>query len=169
VVIRTAEWTVIEAQGVVREVTFPYVPGLLSFRETPVLLEAFARLQCEPDVIMVDGHGYSHPRRFGYACHLGLLLDRPTLGCAKSRLIGVHKEPGKRVGSLAALTDDGETIGQIVRTKLKTKPVFVSVGHKIDLASAVRVVLASCQGYRIPEPTRQAHLHVNALRRGTSC
>jgi len=168
VVIRAADLTVIEKQGVVREVTFPYVPGLLSFRETPVLLEAFERLRCEPDVIMVDGHGYSHPRRFGYACHLGLLLDRPTLGCAKSRLIGSYKEPAKQVGCLAALKDEDEVIGQIVRTKLKTKPVFVSVGHKIDLPSAVRVVLASCRGYRLPEPTRQAHLHVNALRRAGS-
>ncbi len=167
VVIRAADGMVVEKQGVVREVTFPYVPGLLSFRETPVLLEAFALLHCEPDVVMVDGHGYSHPRRFGYACHLGVLLDRPTLGCAKSRLTGTHKEPGKPPGSLTPLKDTGEVIGQVVRTKLKTKPVFVSVGHKIDLASAVRVVLESCRGYRIPEPTRQAHLHVNALRRGT--
>ncbi|HMC65501.1 MAG TPA: endonuclease V, partial [Gemmataceae bacterium] len=98
-----------------------------------------------------------------------LLLDRPTLGCAKSRLIGSYKEPAKQVGCLAPLKDGEEVIGQIVRTKLKTKPVFVSVGHKIDLPSAVRVVLASCRGYRIPEPTRQAHLHVNALRRGSPC
>src|SRR5262249_37047884 len=134
-----------------------------------VLLEAFERLKYEPDVIMVDGHGYAHPRRFGYACHLGLLLDRPTLGCAKSRLTGTHREPGKSPGALTPLKHDDEIIGQVVRTKLKTKPVFVSVGHKIDLASAVRVVLETCRGYRIPEPTRQAHLHVNVLRRGATC
>ena len=165
VVLRMDDLTVVEEHGVVREVTFPYIPGLLSFRETPVLLEAFAKVKSEPDAVILDGHGYSHPRRFGFACHLGLWLDRPAVGCAKTRLIGTYKEPGRRVGAVAPLKDDDEVIGQIVRTKVRVKPVFVSVGHKIDLRSAVELVLATCRGYRLPEPTRQAHLHVNALRR----
>jgi deoxyribonuclease V len=169
VVLRMSDLAVIERQGVVTKTTFPYVPGLLSFRETPPLLEVFARLKSEPDAIMLDGHGYSHPRRFGYACHVGLELERPSLCCAKSVLVGQYKEPRAGVGAVSPLKDDGEVIGQAVRTKIKTKPVFVSVGHKIDLPSAVELVLASCRGYRVPEPTRQAHLFVNSLRREAGC
>ena len=169
VILRMADLSVVEKQGVVREVTFPYVPGLLSFRETPVLLEAFAKIESEPDVVMIDGHGFSHPRRCGFACHLGLWLDRPAVGCAKTPLIGTYKEPGRKEGSVAPLKDDEEIIGKIVRTKTGVKPVFVSVGHKIDLRSAVELVLATCRGYRLPEPTRQAHLHVNTLRREAAC
>ncbi len=165
VVLRTDDWTIVERQGAVSEAKFPYVPGLLSFRETPALLEAFARVQSEPDAIMLDGHGYSHPRRCGFACHIGLWLDRPCVGCAKTRLVGKYKEPGLRAGAVAPLYDRDEVIGTVVRTKDRVKPVFVSVGHKIDQRSAVEVVLATCRGYRLPEPTRQAHLHVNALRR----
>jgi deoxyribonuclease V len=168
VVLRMDDLSIVEKQGVVREVTFPYVPGLLSFRETPALLDAFAQVESEPDAIIVDGHGLAHPRRFGYACHLGLCLDRPSVGCAKSLLAGTYKEPGQKAGSTAPLKADEEIIGQVVRTKTGVKPVFVSVGYKIDLRSAVELVLATCRGYRLPEPTRQAHLHVNALRmRGT--
>lgn len=152
--------------GVAAKVTFPYVPGLLSFREIPPLLGAFARLQEPPDVVMVDGQGYAHPRRFGIACHLGVLLNVPTIGCAKSRLVGTFDPPGAEAGSLSDLCDKDEIIGRVVRTKLRTNPLFVSIGHRIDLDSAVRVVLETCQGYRVPEPTRQAHLAVNALRRG---
>jgi deoxyribonuclease V len=165
VVLRMDDLSIVEKQGVVREVTFPYVPGLLSFRETPVLLEVFAKIKSEPDAVILDGHGFSHPRRFGFACHVGLCLGRPSVGCAKSRLIGTYTEPGRRAGSVAPLKAAEEVIGQIVRTKAGVKPVFVSVGHKIDLGSAVELVLATCRGYRLPEPTRQAHLHVNALRR----
>jgi deoxyribonuclease V len=169
VVLRMEDLTIVEKQGVVRKVRFPYIPGLLSFRETPVLLEAFAKLKTEPDVVMIDGHGYSHPRRFGYACHVGLWLDRPSLGCAKSRLVGTNTEPGREAGSFAPLRNGAEVIGEIVRTKAGVLPVFVSVGHKVDLPSAVGLVLATCRGYRIPEPTRQAHLYVNALRREAAC
>jgi deoxyribonuclease V len=157
---------VVERVGAVRVTPFPYIPGLLSFREAPALLEAFARLQSQPDVVMVDGQGLAHPRRFGIACHLGLWLDLPCMGCAKSLLTGRHKELGPKAGSLAPLVDKGEVVGEAVRTKDRVKPVYVSAGHKIDLPSAVRVVLETCRGYRIPEPTRQAHLYVNALRRG---
>ena len=165
VVLRTSDWTIVEKQEVVRESPFPYVPGLLSFREAPSLLDAFAKLETKPDAVMIDGQGIAHPRRIGIASHVGLFLELPTVGCAKSRLTGVYKEPRRPRGSLAPLRDKGDVIGSIVRTRDGVKPLFVSVGHKIDQASAVRLVLQCAQGYRIPEPTRQAHLYVNELRR----
>jgi deoxyribonuclease V len=165
VVLRLPDCTVVERKGAVRELPFPYIPGLLSFREAPALLDALAQLQSEPDAIMCDGQGIAHPRRFGIACHLGLWVDRPCFGCAKSLLTGQFKEPASRTGSLSPLMDRKEVIGDVVRTKDNVKPVYVSAGHKIDLPSAVRLTLASCRGYRIPEPTRQAHLYVNELRR----
>lgn len=165
VVIRAADGEVVEKQGIVHETSFPYIPGFLSFREAPAVLEAFGKLKHKPDVLMLDGQGFAHPRRFGLACHVGLWLGLPTLGCAKSRLIGTFREPAKKEGSLAALKDKGEVIGNVVRTRTGVKPLYISVGHQIDLPSAVRVVLGTCRGYRIPEPTRQAHMHVNELRR----
>ncbi len=165
VVLRADDMTVVEKQGAVLESPFPYVPGLLSFRETPALLEAFAKLKSEPDVILLDGHGFSHPRRFGLACHVGLCLDRPCVGFAKTLLIGEYQEPAQTAGSMTPLMDKGDIIGQVARTRTAVKPVFVSVGHKIDLASACRVVIQSCRGCRLPEPNRQAHIHVNNLRR----
>jgi deoxyribonuclease V len=164
VVLDTRDWSVVERQGAVLDVTFPYVPGLLSFREAPVLLDAFARVRSEPDAVVLDGHGLAHPRRLGLAAHVGLWLDRPCFGCAKTRLTGHFKDLGRKAGSTAPLTDRGEVVGRVVRTKDGVQPVFVSVGNRIDLDSAVRVTLACCRGYRIPEPTRQAHLYVNSLR-----
>ncbi|MCI0456363.1 MAG: deoxyribonuclease V [Gemmataceae bacterium] len=165
VVLRAPDWEVVEVQEAVGEAAFPYQPGYLSFREVPVLLEAFAKVETQPDVVMVDGQGVAHPRRFGLACHLGLLLDVPCLGCAKTRLTGFHKELGQEAGSLAALVDGTETVGYAVRTGTGVKPVYVSAGHRIDLASSVLVVLATCRESRVPEPTRQAHLRVNEMRR----
>ena len=165
VVLRICDGSIVEMQSAVRKSPFPYVPGLLTFREGPVLLEVFAKLKTRPDAVMFDGAGYAHPRRFGLACHLGLWLDVPSLGCAKSILVGKARSPGQKAGSLAPLKDGKEIIGSAVRTKHGIKPVYVSVGHKIDLASAVKLTLESCRGYRLPEPTRQAHLHVNELRR----
>ncbi len=167
VVLRLDDATIVETQGAVGEVTFPYVPGLLSFREAPIVLEAFAKVTSAPDAVMLDGQGIAHPRRLGLAAHVGLWLRKPCLGCAKSRLTGHLKaeDLGKQAGSLAPLVAGGEVVGDAVRTKNNVQPVYVSAGHLIDLPSAVRLVLASCRGYRIPEPTRQAHLHVNALRR----
>lgn len=165
VVLRTSDWAVVEAQHVVARATFPYIPGLLTFREAPPLLSAFAQLKQRPDLIMVDGQGRAHPRRLGIASHLGLLLGVPTLGCAKSRLIGEHREPGPKAGASTALTHEGEMIGRVLRTKHNTRPLYISVGHRIDLSSAVKAVLRACRGYRLPEPTRQAHLHVNEVRR----
>jgi deoxyribonuclease V len=165
VVLRAGDWSLVEAQTAVGESPFPYVPGLLSFREAPILLQAFARLKHRPDVIMIDGQGFAHPRRFGIASHLGVLLRSPTIGCAKTRLIGEHDAPGPRPGDFALLRHQGDIIGRVLRTKLRTNPLYISIGHKMDLPGAVRLVMKACQGYRLPEPTRQAHLHVNELRR----
>jgi deoxyribonuclease V len=169
VVVRVADGSIVEKQGAVYNTKFPYIPGFLSFREGPALLEAFAHLKTRPDAVMFDGQGLAHPRRFGLACHVGLWLNLPSLGCAKSCLVGQFREPGKQPACLAPLRDQGEVVGSVVRTKKGIKPVFVSAGHQIDLPSAVRVVLACCQGYRLPEPARQAHLFVNELRRRAAC
>ncbi len=154
-----------EVERVVAEsrVCFLYIPGLLSFREIPPLLKAFSQLKTAPDLVMVDGHGIAHPRRFGIASHLGLILDKPTMGCAKSRLWGKHEEPGKERGSYEYLYDtsreatEGEVIGAAVRTRTKVRAVYVSIGHRIALDSAITFCLACGGGYRLPEPTRQAH------------
>lgn len=153
----------IERVWVAARTAFPYVPGLLSFREIPLLLPAFERLQAEPDVIFVDGQGLAHPRRFGMASHLGLVLDRPTIGCAKSRLIGLYREPGLRRGCHTRLLDKGEIVGTALRTRDGVAPIFVSVGHCIDLPSAIRLTLRCCEGFRIPKPTRRAHIFVGEL------
>ncbi len=139
-----------------RPTCFPYVPGLLSFREAPAVLEALPLLSGIPDLLMVDGHGYAHPRRFGIACHIGVLADLPTIGVAKSRLVGRHREPGPEPGDRVPLTDGGEVIGMVVRTRPGVRPVFVSIGHRVSLERAVELVLASCRGFRLPEPTRIA-------------
>jgi deoxyribonuclease V len=138
-------------------VRFPYVPGLLGFREVPCLLEAFERLRALPDVALVDGQGLAHPRRFGVACHLGVALDLPTVGVGKSRLVGAHREPGQRRGSRVRLVHDGEVIGVVLRTREGVKPVYVSIGHRVDLDTAVRLVLRSTRRFRLPEPIRAAH------------
>jgi len=148
-----------------RRVRFPYVPGLLSFREAPALLAALAGLEHEPDALIFDGHGLAHPRRFGIACHVGVLLDLPAVGCAKSRLVGRHAEPSPRRGSRRRLVDDGETVGAVLRTRDGIRPVFVSAGHRVDLRTAVRLVLRCTTEYRLPEPTRLADRRVAAMRR----
>lgn len=138
------------------QITFPYVPGLLSFRETPVLAGAFERLDRAPDLLMVDGHGYAHPRRFGFACHLGLSLEIPTIGVAKSRLIGSHDVVPDASGAKKPLEDHGEQIGSLLRTREHVRPIYVSVGHRIGLDSAERWVMFAARGYRVPAPTRLA-------------
>jgi len=152
------------------QVSFPYIPGLLAFRETPVLAQAFSQLKHTPDLIFVDGQGLAHPRAAGIACHIGVLLDRPTIGCAKSLLFGTYKEPKPARESVSDLCDDdGRVIGAVVRTRDGVQPVFVSIGHKIDLAQAIELTLACGKGYRIPEPTRQADLLAeHAKREGES-
>lgn len=156
-----------EVRIVEQEAVFPYIPGLLSFREAPVVLEAFERLSRQPDLVLVDGHGFAHPRRFGLACHLGVLLDKPTIGCAKSRLCGEAGELDAPAGSTAGLWDGEERIGTLLRTKDRVKPVFVSIGHKVALDEAERWIRELCRGYRLPEPLRAAHRAANdALRQG---
>lgn len=159
---------VIESASAGRRVTFPYVPGLLSFREAPALLAAARRLRSSPDVFILDGHGRAHPRRLGIASHFGLSLGRPTIGCAKSRLCGEHREPGGAPGNTSDLQLDDERIGRVLRTRAGVKPVYVSVGHLVRLADAVRIVLRCLAGYRLPEPTRLAHQLVTQLRRDAS-
>jgi deoxyribonuclease V len=149
---------VAEIQSVKGSLDFPYIPGLLSFRELPLTLAACERLSITPDLILVDGQGIAHPRRLGLASHLGLFLDVPTIGCAKSRLCGIHEEPPAEPGSYAEVMDKDETIGAALRTKHGVKPVYVSIGHMVDLETAIDWVMKCCRGYRLPEPTRLAHL-----------
>ena len=158
---------VVESVVTTRPIRFPYVPGLLSFREAPAMIAAARKLHVEPDVFMLDGQGLAHPRRFGLACHVGMLLDRPTLGCAKSRLCGEHGEPAATAGSACLLMHEGECVGSVLRTRDGTKPVFVSIGYRITLPEAVRVVLSCCTKYRLPEPTRLAHQLVTRWRAET--
>jgi deoxyribonuclease V len=143
---------------------FPYVPGYLSFREGPLLLEAFARLGRRPDLCLFDGQGLAHPRGFGLACHMGVLLDLPSVGCAKSRLVGEHGEPGPRRGDWAPLVLDGRTVGGVLRTREGVRPIYVSPGHRIGLAGALEWVLAMSR-LRVPEPIRLAEHVVNEMRR----
>ncbi|MFA5317786.1 MAG: deoxyribonuclease V [Dehalococcoidales bacterium] len=147
----------VEVSVVEGSLDFPYIPGLLSFREMPLLLEAFRRLATVPDLVLVDGQGLAHPRRLGIACHLGLFLERPTVGCAKSRLCGSQSEPGGHPGNRAWLRDNRDIIGAVLRTRAGVKPVYVSAGHRISLNMAVKWVLRCLRGYRLPEPTRLAH------------
>jgi deoxyribonuclease V len=166
VVVRLPGFEVLEARQAGMRAAWPYVPGCLSFREAPVVLEAFRQLRTAPDVVLIDGQGRAHPRRLGLASHIGLALDIPTVGCAKSRLIGKIRgrlDPAR--GSHAALWDAGEQIGTVLRTRAGVRPVYVSVGHRIDLASAERWVLAAAPRYRLPEPARMAHQLVTRLKK----
>lgn len=164
VVVKAGTFEVVERLGVAREATFPYVPGLLSFRELPAVLEVFEKLQNKPDVVLCDGQGFAHPRRFGLASHLGLWLGLPTVGCAKSRLIGEYEEPGQARGAQSQLVDQGDVVGAVLRTRDRVNPLYVSVGHRINLESAVTVVLDCAVKYRLPVPARLAHLYVNEIR-----
>jgi deoxyribonuclease V len=157
VVLRFPELVPVE-QAVVRQRTrFPYVPGYLSFREIPAVLAALARLAVKPDLLLCDGQGYAHPRRFGLACHLGVLTNTPSIGVAKSRLIGEHDALAAEKGSWVPLRDQGEVIGAVLRTRTDVKPLFVSVGHRVSLETAIRYALACTTKYRLPETTRLAH------------
>ena len=164
-VVRAGTFELVERVGLTAEAKFPYVPGLLSFREAPALLEAFGRLKARPDVVLCDGQGLAHPRRLGIACHLGLWLDLPTVGCAKSRLCGTFDEPGPVRGDRSPLVDRGETIGAVLRTRDRVAPLFVSPGHRCDLESAVGLVLATTRKLRLPIPSRMVHDFVNEVRR----
>lgn len=144
------------------EISFPYVPGLLAFREGPAVLAALERMSIPPDMLMFDAQGIAHPRRMGLASHIGILLDIPSIGCAKSRLCGEYQPPEKHKGSWTPLYDNDEIIGAVVRTRDNVRPVFVSVGHRVDLESAIEIVLSCTTRYRLPEPTRWAHRIANS-------
>jgi deoxyribonuclease V len=165
VVLHLPDLRLIGSASAVAQVPFPYIPGLLSFRECPAVLQAWDKLKVRPDCLMCDGQGIAHPRRLGIASHLGLWLDLPSIGCAKSLLVGTYREPGVTRGSTEPLIHRKEHVGAILRTKDNVSPVFVSQGHKITLERAVELVLACCTKYRLPEPTRRAHLLVNEIRR----
>jgi len=148
----------VQETAIVRQPTrFPYIPGLLSFREVPAILEALSRLSAQPDLLLCDGQGLAHPRRLGIACHLGLLCDLPSIGVAKSRLTGWHKPVGEQRGERQPLMDAGEVIGMVLRTRTGVKPVFVSIGQRVSLDTAVDYVLRCTPKYRLAEPIRQAH------------
>jgi deoxyribonuclease V len=179
VVIGLPDFEVIETTTAARKVNFPYIPGLLSFREAPACIEAIEKLNATPDVFIIDGQGFAHPRRFGIASHIGVLVNKPTIGCAKSRLTGSFVEPGRRKGSFSPLVDvarpsyrslrgqdarDTETIGAVLRTRADVKPVFVSVGHKCTLQDAINIVLKCTTRYRLPEPSRLAHQLVSGIK-----
>lgn len=166
VVVKWPELVEVERAVVQEVVTFPYVPGLLSFRECPPILSAFAKLRRRPDVLVLDGQGIAHPRRFGLACHLGLWLDLPAIGCAKTWLFGDHDQVGPNAGDTAPLTHQGETIGAVVRTATGVRPAYVSPGHRCDVTSSVELVRSVLSGFRHPVPTRLAHMAANAARAG---
>lgn len=158
VVLQYPELRAVEVKIISGRLDFPYIPGLLSFRESPLILAACQELTLVPDLILVDGQGIAHPRRMGLASHLGLFLNTPTIGCAKSLLCGQHEVPGEEPRSYAEILDGEEVIGAALRTKLGVNPVYISIGHKICLESAIYWVLKCCRGYRLPEPARLAHL-----------
>jgi deoxyribonuclease V len=162
--VESSGFEIIETTDAVQKIGFPYIPGLLSFREAPACIAAVEKLKNEPDVFVIDGQGLAHPRRFGLACHLGLFFDKPTIGCAKSRLTGSFKEPALEKGSYSPLKDGDEIIGAVVRTRAKVEPLFVSVGNKCTLKDAIKITLDCTTKYRIPEPTRLAHQLVSTLK-----
>jgi deoxyribonuclease V len=178
VLLKLPGFELIETENAVQKLTFPYIPGLLSFRESPACIAAVEKLKHEPDAFIIDGQGIAHPRRFGLACHLGLFFDKPTIGCAKSRLIGTFENPPLQKGTYSLLKDTSagnnqssiinnqlrEVIGAVVRTRTNVEPVFVSVGNKCSLKNAIEITLNCTTKYRIPEPTRLAHQLVSKLK-----
>jgi deoxyribonuclease V len=165
VLLKLPAFELIETVNSVQKLTFPYIPGLLSFREAPACIAAAEKLKHEPDAFIIDGQGIAHPRRLGLAAHLGLFFDKPTIGCAKSRLTGSFEEPAPEKGSFSPLKDGEEVIGAVVRTRTNVKPVFVSVGNKCLLKNAIEITLNCTTKYRIPEPTRLAHQMVTRLKK----
>ncbi len=164
VVMEYPTFKIVEVGSAKGLLNMPYIPGLLSFREAPLILRALSELKRDPQVILVDGNGVAHPRGLGIASHLGILLDWPTVGCAKSRLLGEHGEPGPFKGNWVPWSYKGKPIGAVVRTRERVKPVYISVGYRVTLRDAIHLVLKCCQKYRLPEPIRAAHREVNRLR-----
>ena len=175
VVLRLADLEPVDCAVGEALVTFPYIPGLLTFREGPSVLSALEQLTIRPDLLIFDGQGIAHPRRIGLAAHMGVILDHPSIGCAKSRLTGTHADLGNEVGDWEPLTDEGEVIGAVVRSRAGVKPLYVSIGHRVDLSTAIDLVLQCTRRYRLPETTRHAHkvaggadLHLGQAQRGQS-
>ncbi|MDX1587003.1 MAG: deoxyribonuclease V [Balneolaceae bacterium] len=166
VVLRLSGLEVVARSAVAAHVDFPYIPGLLAFRELPPLKEAWNRLKIKPDVLILDGHGIAHPRRVGLATHFGIVMDHPTIGCAKNNLTGSYEEPDSEKGSYRSITDDGERIGIVLRSRTNVKPIFVSPGHKVSFGDSREIVMKCLDRYKLPETTRKAHDLVNRLRRG---
>ena len=164
VVMQFPSLQVIETSGVTDKTNFPYVPGLLAFREVPALSKAWEKLKIKPDVLVLDGHGIAHPRRMGIAAHFGVVMNTPTLGCAKSLLTGKYTEPAIEAGSATDLFSKNELIGKVLRTKKNVKPVFISPGNLVSMEQSLAIILQCVRKYRIPEPTRLAHNFVNELR-----
>jgi len=164
VIFKFPQLEIIEKKSSLSPVNFPYIPGLLTFREGPSLLEAFVKIKNEPDIILFDGQGIAHPRRMGIATHLGLFLDKPTIGCAKSRLSGKYTSIGEKKGDYALLKEGEEVLGAVIRTRKKVKPIFVSPGYKIDLPNSIEIILKCIVKYRLPVPVREAHIFVNQIR-----
>lgn len=164
VVMEIPEMRILEETTFENKVEFPYIPGFLSFRESPILIEAFKKIRNIPDVVIFDGQGIAHPRYLGIASHLGLIIDLPSIGCAKNILIGTYKDVGNEVGDYSPIIFRGNLVGAALRTKRNVLPVFVSPGHKMDVSSAIGIIMKVCRGYRLPEPVRQAHILVNRVR-----
>lgn len=162
--VEPSSFETVETTHAIQKLSFPYIPGLLSFREAPVCIAAVEKLKLKPDVFIIDGQGIAHPRRLGLASHLGLFFDKPTIGCAKSRLTGQFEEPPPKKGTYSLLKDKDEVIGAVVRTRTNVEPVFVSVGNKCSLEDAIEVTLSCTTKYRLPEPTRLAHQLVSTLK-----
>ncbi len=158
------ELTLLEKAWAVGEVSFPYIPSLLTFREAPLLLQAYRQLSNKPDLIIFDGQGIAHPRSMGLAAHLGIILDLPTIGCAKSCLVGTYAPPPPQAGANVPLLYQGQVVGLVVRMRANVQPVFVSPGHKMDLENALKIILSLGRGYRLPEPLRQVHIFINQIR-----
>ncbi len=164
IIFKFSNLELIEKQSFISSINFPYIPGLLTFREGPSLLEAFKKIKVEPDIILFDGQGIAHPRRMGIATHLGLFLDKPTIGCAKSKLSGNYNAVGEEKGCYSLLREGEEIIGAVVRTRKKVKPIFVSPGHKMDLPNSIEIILKCTDKYKLPVPIREAHIFVNQIR-----
>jgi deoxyribonuclease V len=156
VIVMNPELEVIESRTAEAPATFPYVPGLLAFREFPAILQAWRALDLPPDLVIVDGHGFAHPRRFGIACHVGVALDVPSIGCGKSLFVGEHEPPARARGSWTDLVHRGETIGAALRTRDGVRPIYISTGHRVSLPTAIRWALRLAPRYRLPEPIRAA-------------
>lgn len=165
VILKYPELSVLDRKYIINKVNFPYRSGLLTFREGPALVNLFKKVEWNPDIIFFDGQGYAHPRRMGIATHLGLFLDRATIGCAKSRLIGNYKKPGNKKGCYSPLLHKEIVIGAVLRTRDNVKPIFVSSGNHINLKKAIEITLSCTTKFRIPEPIREAHLFVNKIRK----